>query len=145
MILARSPWSGSYEVREALWGYAHYGQFTEAGWHYLNGGSGELWGAGSFVTLKSPRTEHSIIIETKDAKVPQEIRFEISGALSQKDLCVWRSNAKEQFVRQADLVPKNRSITLTLEPDSIYTLSTTRGQQKGSFSNIPATRPFPFP
>ena len=145
MILARSPWSGSYEVREALWGYAHYGQFTEAGWHYLNGGSGELSGAGTFVTLKSPGNDYSIIIETKDAKVPQEIRFEISGALSQKDLCVWRSNAKEQFVRQADLAPKNRSITLTLEPDSIYTLSTTRGQQKGSFSNVPASKPFPFP
>ena len=145
MILARSPWSGSYEVREALWGYAHYGQFTEAGWHYLNGGSGELSGSGTFVTLKSPGNDYSIIIETKDAKVPQEIRFEISGALSQKDLCVWRSNAKEQFVRQADLAPKNRSITLTLEPDSIYTLSTTRGQQKGSFSNVPASKPFPFP
>jgi len=111
----------------------------------LNGGSGELSGAGTFVTLKSPGNDYSIIIETKDAKVPQEIRFEISGALSQKDFCVWRSNAKEQFFRQADLVPKNRSITLTLEPDSIYTLSTTRGQQKGSFSNVPASKPFPFP
>lgn len=145
MILARSPWSGYYKVREALWGYAHYGQFTEAGWHYLNGGSGELSGAGTFVTLKSPGNDYSIIIETKDAKVPQEIRFEISGALSQKDLCVWHSNAKEQFVRQGDLMPKNRSITLTLEPDSIYTLSTTRGQQKGSFSNVSASKPFPFP
>src|SRR6185369_3179072 len=136
MILARSPWSGYYKVREALWGYAHYGQFTEVGWQYLNGGSGELSGAGTFVTLKSPGNDYSIIIETKDAKVPQEIRFEISGALSQKDLCVWHSNANEQFVRQADLVPKNRSITLTLGPDSIYTLFTTRGQQKGSFSNV---------
>jgi hypothetical protein len=25
MVLARSPWSGNYQVREALWGYAHYG------------------------------------------------------------------------------------------------------------------------
>ena len=145
MILARTPWSGSYKVREALWGYAHYGQFTEVGWQYLNGGSGELSGGGTFITLKSPGNDYSVIIETKEAKAPQEIRFEVSGGLSQKDLCVWRSNTKEQFVRQADLVPMNGSITLTLEPNSIYSLSTTRGQQKGSFSNIPATKPFPFP
>jgi len=111
----------------------------------LNGGSGELLGGGTFVTLRSPNNDYSIIIETKGAKVPQEIHFEISGGLSSKAICVWRSNDKEQFVRQADLTPKNGSIILTLEPDSIYSLSTTRGQQKGFFNNIPATKPFPFP
>jgi galactosylceramidase len=34
---------------------------------------------------------------------------------------------------------------LTLEPNSIYSLSTTTGQQKGAFDNIPADKPFPFP
>jgi galactosylceramidase len=32
-----------------------------------------------------------------------------------------------------------------VEPNSIYSLSTTTGQQKGSFENIPAAKPFPFP
>ena len=36
MILAREPWSGNYQVREALWGYAHYGQFTQIGWRYID-------------------------------------------------------------------------------------------------------------
>ena len=84
MLLARSPWSGHYQVREALWGYAHYGQFTQVGWQYLNGGCGELAGGGSFVTLKSPGNDYSIIIETKDAKAPQQIRFQIGGGLSAK-------------------------------------------------------------
>lgn len=145
MVLARSPWSGYYKVREALWGYAHYGQFTKAGWQYLNGGCGALTNGGTFVTLKSPDDNYSIIIETKDAKAPQQFRFQISGGLSAKELCVWRSNAKEQFVRQADITPVNGVFTLILQPDSIYSLSTTRGQQKGSFANIPAARPFPFP
>jgi galactosylceramidase len=144
-LLAHSPWSGHYQVREALWGYAHYGQFTKAGWEYLNGGSGKLAEAGSYVTLKSPENDYSVIIETREAKGPQTLRFRTGGGLSANDLCVWRSNAQEQFVRQADLKPEDGTFTIVLDPDSIYSLSTTRGQQKGSFSNIPAAKPFPFP
>lgn len=144
-LLAHWPWSGHYRVREALWGYAHYGQFTEVGWQYLDGGSGELDGGGTFVTLKSPGADYSVIIETKDAKAPQRIQFKISGGLSTKGLCVWRSDAKEQFVRQADIKPSDGAFAVTLEPDSIYSLSTTTGQRKGSFDNTPAPKPFPFP
>jgi len=145
MLLARSPWSGNYEVREALWGYAHYGQFTKVGWQYLNGGCGDLTGGGSYVTLKSPGDDYSVIIETKDATAPQQIRFQIGGGLSAKELCVWRSNATEQFVKQVGVTPVNGVFTLTLDPNSIYSLSTTTGQQKGSFDNIPPAKSFPFP
>lgn len=145
MLLARSPWSGHYQIREALWGYAHYGQFTKVGWQYLNGGCAELRGGGTFVTLKSPENEYSIIIETKDAKGPQQVRFELAGGLPSRPLCVWRSNAREQFVQQPAVQPENGAFTLTLEPDSIYSLSTTTGQRKGSFDAIPADKPFPFP
>jgi len=145
MLLARSPWSGHYEVREALWGYAHYGQFTNVGWQYLNGGCGELSGSGSYVTMKSPGNDYSVIIETKGATTPQQMRFQIGGGLSAKELCVWRSNAKEQFVQQPGITPVRGAFTITLNPDSIYSLSTTTGQQKGSFTNIPSDKPFPFP
>ena len=37
-MIADQPWSGHYAPREALWGYAHYGQFTQVGWEYMNGG-----------------------------------------------------------------------------------------------------------
>ncbi len=145
MILARSPWSGHYHVREALWGYAHYGQFTEAGWRYLEGGCGTLAGGGTFVSLKSAGDDYSVIIETSGAKAEQTLRFKIGSGLSDKELCVWRSNAKEQFVQQAGIEPKNGEFAVTLEPESIYSLSTTRGQQKGSFDKIPEAKPFPFP
>ena len=145
MLLAYSPWSGHYQVREALWGYAHYGQFTQVGWQYLNGGCGELAGGGSYVTLKSPGEDYSIIIETKGAAAAQSIRFQTGGGLSAKELCVWRSNAKEQFIRQPGIRPVNGGFTVAVEPDSIYSLSTTTGQQKGSFANVPAAKPFPFP
>ena len=145
MILARSPWSGNYEIREALWGYAHYGQFTEVGWQYINGGQGELVGGGSFVSLKSPSDDYSIIIETKEAKASQQIQFMIDGGLSRKGLSVWRSNAREQFIRQTDIKSVNGNLTLSVDSNSIYTLTTTTGQRKGGFPNVPVAKPFPFP
>lgn len=145
MLLAWSPWSGHYVVREALWGYAHYGQFTQVGWRYLNHGCGKLLGGGSFVTMKSPDADYSIILETKSAKTMQQVRFQVSSDLQDKSLCVWFSDAKEQFVRRTDILPENGEFAITLQPDSIYSLSTTRGQQKGAFDNIPKVTPFPFP
>lgn len=75
----------------------------------------------------------------------ERLQFKIGGGLSAKELCVWRSNAEEQFIRQPGIKPVDGAFTVRLEPDSIYSLSTTTGQRKGSFDNIPAPRSFPFP
>lgn len=143
-VLAYEPWSGHFKVRQALWGYAHYGQFTKVGWEYLNGACMDLNGGGSLVTLKSPEGDYSIIIETKGAKVPQTLHFTIGGNLSDKKLCVWHSNAEKQFVRLDDIKKNGNEFTLTVAPDAVYSLSTTTGQQKGSY-DAPASKPFPFP
>jgi len=144
-VLAWTPWSGHYRVREALWGYAHYGQFSEIGWIYLEGGCGHLNAGGSYVTLKSADGDYSVIIETREASGPQTLRLEIGAGLSAKPLCVWKSDAQAQFVRQPDLTVQDGVISLTLEPNSVYSLSTTTGQQKGGFSDIPAAKAFPYP
>lgn len=144
-IRANWPWSGHYRLNPHVWAYAHYGQFTEVGWTYLNGGSGELAGGGSFVTLKSPGKDYSVIIETREAKGPQQIRLEVGGGLSTQDVAVWQTTAQEQFVRLADIAPRQGVLTLTLEPNAIYSLTTTRGQQKGAFPDVPAQQAFPFP
>ncbi len=144
-VLAHQPWSGHYRVREALWGYAHYGQFSQVGWTYLAGGSGMLPGGGSYVTLKSPGEDWSLIVETKDARGPQTLRIAVGGGLSDKPLCVWRSDAAEQFERQGDLAIEDGAVTITLAPNAIYSLSTTRGQRKGSFDSVPPPVRFPFP
>lgn len=145
IMVAREPWSGNYYIREVLWAYAHYGQFCKAGWQYLNGACGKFAGGGTYVTLKSQGTDYSVIAETKDAKENQKITFKVNGGLSQKKLCVWRSNAREQFVRLQDITPVNGTFELTLEPQSVYSISTTTGQRKGYFSKIPVSKPFPFP
>lgn len=146
MILARQPWSGHYQVREALWGYAHYGQFTNIGWHYINEGCRILKEKGSMVTLKNPETgDYSIIFETKNANKEQTVKIKVNDGLSNDALCVWFSNVKEQFVRLNDITPKNGSYSITLKPNSVYSISTTRGQQKGTFTNVPLSKPFPIP
>ena len=144
-MIANTPWSGHYYVRDVLWGYAHYGQFTEVGWHYLSGACGRLKEGGTFVTLVSPAGDYSVIAETRDAKEAQAVSFRVTGKLPAGPLCVWRSNEAEQFVRQSDLSPVDGSFTLIMQPRSIYSISTTTGQQKGSFGGIPADADFPFP
>ena len=143
-VLAYEPWSGHFRVREALWGYAHYGQFSEVGWEYLNNACMELDDGGSLVTLKSPKGDYSIIIETKDAESSQILHFQLAGGLSEENLCVWHSNAQEQFIRLDDVIVKDGAFTLEVEPNTVYSLSTTTGQQKGSYP-APESRPFPFP
>lgn len=146
IVWAYEPWSGHYTVREALWAYAHYGQFTKVGWEYMADACRNLPGGGTLVALRSPeKKDYSIVIETKGAKTPRQLTFRIKGGLSDRKLCVWRSNAEEQFVRQADIRPENRTFTITLEPNSVYSLSTTGGQRKGGFRRIPESQPFPFP
>ncbi len=145
MMIAREPWGGHYQIREVLWGYAHYGQFTRVGWQYLKDACDTLVGGGSYVTLKSPGKDFSIIAETQNAKENQRLTFNIRGGLSLGKLCVWRSNAQEQFVRMEDITPVHGNFEITLEPESIYSISTLSGQHKGSFADVPASRAFPFP
>jgi galactosylceramidase len=144
-LRANWPWSGHYRLNQSLWGYAHYGQFTEIGWEYLKDGSGDLGAGGTYVTLKSPKGDYSIIIETTEAKAPQRVQFEIGKGLSGQRVAVWRSNDKEQFIRQADLQPVNGTVSIALDPASVYSLTTTDGQRKGSFDKVPDSKPFPFP
>jgi len=144
---ADRPWCGYYSVRGSLWGCAHYGQFTKVGWQYLDDACGDFPQGGTHVALKSPDdSDFSIIIETMNATASQTATFNISGGLpTNKTLCVWMSNASAQFVQQASITPTNGSFTMTIAPSSIYSISTTTGQQKGSYPTPPASASFPFP
>jgi len=153
---AATPWSGYYEVQPPLWILAHFTQFTQPGWKYLDSAckyfaneSQEVPKEGFSVTaLKSPDTnDYTILIETMDAKEGQSVTFRVTGGLSASDLAVWRSRfGQETLLRLDDIVPRDAEFTIRLEPNAMYSLTTTRGQQKGRFAPaIPADRPFPFP
>jgi len=99
------------------------------------------------VTLRAPGGggDYSVICETATATESQTVTFKVSGGLSGDDLCVWRTNKQEPFARQPDVHPTAGAFTLVLDPLSIYTISTTRGQQRGAFDDVPQAKPFPFP
>ncbi len=162
LMKANTPWSGHYEVPPAVWATAHTTQFAQPGWRYLDGACGFLAKAGSYVTLTSPDGgDYSVIIETmdnlpydqacqntnskdEDADVqPARVTFKLKN-LSANPLRVWRSHRSAQFEQLPDITPTNGSFTVTLAGNSIYTLTTTTGQRKGSY-DIPQDRPFPFP
>jgi galactosylceramidase len=148
VMRANTPWCGAYEVQPALWATAHTTQFAQPGWKYLGGeGCGLLPAGGSYVTLRAPGgDDFSIIVETMDARGPQAVVFRLAGGLRARKLHVWRSDVREQFVRIDDAAPAGEAVMLTLEPESIYSLTTTTGQQKGlPATPIPARMPFPNP
>lgn len=147
MMKANTPWSGHYEVQPPLWMYAHINQFARPGWKYINDGCKYFQSGGwSVITLKDTATNnYSIIIETMGAQRPHRIYFKLKGKLSSGPLSVWESSFKKcLFKRQSDVVVKNHGFSITVQPHSIYSLTTTRGQHKGIPQHaIPAAKPYP--
>lgn len=154
LIIANQPWSGSYSVGKQLWVSAHTTQFTQPGWHYIDGASGYLGGNkanGSYITFKAPNnSDYSIVLETVDATATQTVNFQVSGGLSTGTVHVWStnlnsSNSADYFVQQASLTPSNGAYSLTVNPGSIYTFSTTSGQGKSTVTGPgPAMLALPY-
>lgn len=146
LMMANTPWSGSYEVQGAIWATAHTTQFTQPGWIYDNPSCGYLAKGGSFVTYLSPdRKNWSTVIESIDAREPQTVHLEFKGELSPGLVEVWETNSHKNFVHVAELKPVDHSLTLTVDPDSLYTLTNTSGQGKGdAVPPHPANFPMPY-
>lgn len=145
LMTANTPWSGHYDVDPTIWVTAHTTQFAQPGWRYIDSACGLLKNGGSYVTLKSPDgQDYSVIIETVQAAAPQEVTFRVSGGLSTGAVHVWETNADKTFEHVSDATPQNGSFSLTLDPDSLYSITTTTGQHKGD-ALAPAAAPFPFP
>jgi len=145
LMYANTPWSGYYNVQGAIWATAHTTQFAEPGWQYLDASSGYMPETGSYVALRSPnRKDWSVVLETIEAKHPQPVTFRIAGGLSNGTIHVWETNAHRTFERVADITPRQNQFMFTFDPDSLYSLTTTTGQAKGS-AQPPPQRPFPMP
>lgn len=153
LMLANEPWSGHYKVQPSIWALAHLNQFAQPGWKYLNTGCKWWASEGSYqeglsmITLKSPDSaDYSMIIETMDAKEPQTLQIKLSDELSAKDLTVFRSIFNQsEFIRGENIPVKDRSFSITVQPNAIYSLTTTRHQQKGNAVHaIPPSAPFPL-
>lgn len=159
LMYAYSPWSGYYTVNAAIWTSAHHCQFTKPGWIYVLGeGSGHLLSGGTYVSLADPTGQDiTIVIEKLHGRClrceGQLTQFEVVelhlGATIQhhQSLAVWSTNETHQFVRLEDVAvnAKTGLVRILVAPDSIVTLSSTTGQQKGSVPSIPQSSDFPLP
>jgi galactosylceramidase len=145
LMYANTPWSGHYDVQGTIWSTAHTTQFAQPGWQYLDSASGNLPEKGSYVSLRSPdRKNWSVVLETIRAAHPQSVSFTIGGGFSNSAVYVWETNDSHTFDRVAVLHPANGKFSYTFDPDSLYSLTTTTGQGKGTAVPPPA-KSFPLP
>ncbi|MFJ9817663.1 RICIN domain-containing protein [Streptomyces sp. NPDC101151] len=154
LMVAPQPWSGQYSVGKGLWVQAHWNQFAQPGWQFLDSASGYLSGdrdIGSYVTLKAPgSTAYSTIIETTRATTTERFTANVTGGLpAEGPLHVWATDLSSDhpadwFVRQPDVTPSGGSWSLTLQPGHIYSVGTAGGQGRGTASG-PAAASFPLP
>jgi Glycosyl hydrolase family 59 len=153
LLVANQPWSGRYSLGSQLWVAAHWAQFTEPGWSFVDSASGYLQGDagnGTYVTLRAPNSSNfSTIIETTTAKSTQWIRFAISNGLSAGTVHVWATNVSSTapstwFSHAEDVEPVEGSFKLVARPGYVYTLTTTTGQGKGTTASPPG-RIMPLP
>jgi galactosylceramidase len=147
LMKADQPWTGYYEVSPAIWAAAHVGQFVQPGWRFMDSACGYLGDSsgGNYVTLQDTTTgDYSIIVYTDS--VNHRFSIKTGNDMSQKDLHVWQSTENEQFVYRGVLKKEKDVYTIPLEPNSVYSLTTTTGQQKGMADTpVPDKAPFPLP
>jgi O-Glycosyl hydrolase len=148
LLNARTPWNGDFQTKPVTWTVAHYTQFVQPGWVYLEGANGFLnKDKSSYVTLYNPKTsDYSMIIETVDYDKDQEIEVVVDKKLKQSKVYVWKTDIDASFVKVATITPKNGRFSLKLQKGSIYSLTTTTGQRKAD--DKPTTlsnKAFPFP
>eukprot|EP01045_Picozoa_sp_COSAG04_P010614 COSAG04_NODE_655_length_11510_cov_33.080887_1_plen_441_part_00 len=170
LFWAFEPWSGHYIVDaqpggiSQLWKSAHFTQFTQPGWRYLDGAHGNLSaaGGGAYLALTSDGngSDVSIMIQTHSnysciaaGAAPNQtavLSFVGSWCPSGCDLQLWTSNTTQDFIHSPSLhlpafTGSTRNLTLNLAATTIYTLSTIKTARKGSHPPPPPRLPFPFP
>ena len=77
---------------------------------------------------------------------PTTLTATLAAGLRAGRVHVWHSDAQRQFCKEDDVTPSEGRFTVALSGNSIYSLTTTSGQQKGEAGHpIPAGKPFPLP
>jgi galactosylceramidase len=130
-LVADKPWSGYYFADKGVWLTAHFTQFAKPGWYYLDSASavGDKF---NYVTYKKPdNSGHYSVVVVNTTDKPQKYMFTVSGGLSKGIVHPWKTTETEDFVKLPDIVPEDGAYSITLEPYSVYSLTTTTGQQKG--------------
>jgi hypothetical protein len=151
LMRANKPWSGTYDVRPAIWEVAQTTQFTQPGWQYLDASSNYLdpddSTQGSYISLKSPDgKDFSTVIESMGTTTARTVNLKVKGGLPTGALHVWQTTPDSWFTHEADVTPDaNGTYTVTVPANSTVTVTTTTGQGKGTATgNTASAFPFPF-
>jgi Glycosyl hydrolase family 59 len=125
LVVADWPWSGYYKITPLAWVTAHTTQFTRPGWRYAWHASRLLPAGGSVVTYEH-RRDWSAVAETASTTRPQQLTLKIDQPLSSATVHVWGSDLRHRryLIRLPDR--HGPTVTLTLRPGWLYTLTTTR-------------------
>lgn len=145
-LVADKPWTGHYDVDKGVWLTAHFTQFAKPGWNYLDSASavGDKF---NYVTYKKPDNSgnYSVVVVNTTEK-PQKYMFTVSGGLSKGTVHPWKTTETEDFMQLPDIKPVDGAFAITLEPYSVYSLTTTTGQQKGQPKHVnPQEKNLPLP
>jgi hypothetical protein len=84
------------------------------------------------------------VLETIDARQSQRVAFRLANGLTAQEVHIWETNASRTFEHVADIKPANNHFEYTFDPDSLYSLTTTTGQGRGT-AEPPASKAFPLP
>ena len=166
LMHAAQPWSGHYDVDQALWTTAHTTHFAQPGWHYLRHGSGVgvLDGGGTYVSFTDGLGNLTIVVEAmahevtrcvNEAAPPgtattQNVTFVLGGALRGiAALHAFRSTFNPslpitQFEYVGAAAVKEGALSFTLLVDSMWTFSTLNSS-KGAHAASPPEAAFPLP
>ena len=148
-VEANQPWSGYYMVKEGVWYAAHVTQFADPGWKFMDAACKPFNPkdpkmASGCIALREPKSgDWSIIAATTR---PMVLNVKIGTGLSNKPVHVWQSSRNGAFVHCQEVTPGNGTLTLNLEGESAYSITTTTGQRKATpVHAIPAAARFPMP
>ncbi|MFO7615954.1 MAG: hypothetical protein R6V75_01740, partial [Bacteroidales bacterium] len=152
LMKANTPWSGGYEVMPALRAVAHLTLFAQPGWRYLPKACGMTTDqSGSFTTLVSgDGRDLTMLIETTQSRSLQQLVFKLDKSFSTREFHLWKSDSLQQLAPSRKLKPVSGDLRLSLEPNAIYTLTTTSGQNPAKnpvapVKSNPAAARFPVP
>jgi galactosylceramidase len=129
VIAAAHPWSGYYEIDAGLWVTAHFTQFIFPGWYYIDSGCSS-GSEHSYLTLKEQGTGAFSIIILNRGPTDVDYNFNLTN-LAGEVLHAWGTNEEDHFYTMADIIIHGGSFSITVPAKTIYTLTTTWGQQKG--------------
>ncbi|BCJ64086.1 hypothetical protein [Polymorphospora rubra] len=144
IMVAQTPWSGHYSIETGLWVTAHFTQFAEPGWKYVDSAT-TVDSRGGVMTVKDPAGADWSTILLNTSAAPRTYQVTLSGGITASSLSRWQTTAAAQFVQQPNVAVSGGTFSVTVPAYSISSLTTTTGQRKGTpAAAVPTSTQFPL-